>query len=51
MEPVGYKSDVWSVGVLAYVMVSGMSPFLADSDQETLDKVRDQLLPFLIDHQ
>lgn len=28
-------SDTWSVGVLAYVLLSGVSPFLDDSVQET----------------
>ena len=26
-EPVGFYTDMWSIGVLAYVLLSGLSPF------------------------
>lgn len=34
-EPVSLMSDLWSVGVLAYVLLSGASPFLDESAEET----------------
>merc|ERR1712223_1348656 len=33
--PVGTYTDVWEFGVLLYVSLSGKSPFLDDSDEET----------------
>lgn len=37
---IGFYTDMWSVGVLSYVLLSGLSPFAGSSDQETLRNVR-----------
>ncbi|KAM9102616.1 triple functional domain protein isoform 5-T5 [Sarcophilus harrisii] len=34
-NPVSLTSDTWSIGVLTYVLLSGVSPFLDDSVEET----------------
>uniref|UniRef100_A0A6P7GCH9 Triple functional domain protein-like n=1 Tax=Diabrotica virgifera virgifera TaxID=50390 RepID=A0A6P7GCH9_DIAVI len=34
-QPVGVHTDCWAVGVFLYVMLSGVSPFLDDSVEET----------------
>ncbi|XP_050743266.1 titin isoform X41 [Drosophila biarmipes] len=38
-EPIGFKSDMWSVGVICYVLLSGLSPFMGDTDVETFSNI------------
>eukprot|EP00096_Caligus_rogercresseyi_P003787 TRINITY_DN1739_c0_g1_i1.p2 TRINITY_DN1739_c0_g1~~TRINITY_DN1739_c0_g1_i1.p2 ORF type:complete len:437 (+),score=167.48 TRINITY_DN1739_c0_g1_i1:1755-3065(+) len=38
-EPVSTTSDMWSVGVVCYVLLSGLSPFMGDSDPETFGNI------------
>uniref|UniRef100_A0AC34Q288 Protein kinase domain-containing protein n=1 Tax=Panagrolaimus sp. JU765 TaxID=591449 RepID=A0AC34Q288_9BILA len=38
-EMVTLSTDMWSVGVLTYVLLTGKSPFLGDNDDETLSNV------------
>ena len=33
--PVSFASDMWSLGVLAYILISGVSPFLGKTTDET----------------
>ncbi|GBP00364.1 Twitchin [Eumeta japonica] len=39
-EPVGFYTDMWAVGVLSYVLLSGLSPFAGNNDIETLKNVK-----------
>jgi len=38
-EPVGPFTDMWAIGVVTYVLLSGASPFLGDDDQETYHNI------------
>ena len=38
-EPVSAASDMWSVGVVCYVLLSGLSPFMGESDVETFANI------------
>ncbi|XP_006030554.1 myosin light chain kinase 2, skeletal/cardiac muscle [Alligator sinensis] len=38
-EQVSYSTDMWSMGVITYMLLSGLSPFMGDNDTETLNNV------------
>ena len=38
-EPVSLTTDIWSVGVITYVLLSGLSPFLGADHAETFDNI------------
>ncbi|XP_039991866.1 myosin light chain kinase, smooth muscle-like [Xiphias gladius] len=38
-EPVGLETDMWSIGVICFILLSGESPFQGNSDAETLGLV------------
>ncbi|XP_061872734.1 myosin light chain kinase, smooth muscle isoform X1 [Colius striatus] len=38
-EPVSFSTDMWSVGVICYILLSGESPFQGDNDMETMSNI------------
>ncbi|KAK4881525.1 hypothetical protein RN001_004844 [Aquatica leii] len=38
-DDIGYGTDMWSVGVICYVLLSGLSPFMGHTDVETMANV------------
>lgn len=38
-EPLSLQTDIWSVGVLTYVLLTGCSPFGGDTKQETFSNI------------
>lgn len=45
-EPISLATDIWSVGVLAYVLLSGYSPFAGETKQETFCNISQCTLNF-----
>lgn len=40
-EGVSFSADMWSVGIITYILLSGISPFRGFNDKETLMKIRE----------
>ncbi|XP_069469628.1 myosin light chain kinase family member 4 isoform X2 [Ambystoma mexicanum] len=38
-EFVSFPTDMWSIGVIAYMLLSGLSPFMGEDDNETLNNI------------
>ncbi|XP_076856835.1 myosin light chain kinase 3 [Brachyhypopomus gauderio] len=36
---VSFPTDMWSVGVITYMLLSGLSPFLGETDTETMNNI------------
>merc|ERR1711962_1780477 len=39
-EGATFASDVWSIGIITYLMLSGVSPFRGQNDRETLQRIQ-----------
>lgn len=48
-EPISLATDLWSIGCLSYVLLSGCSPFGADDKQETFCNITTARLEFPAD--
>lgn len=47
-EGTGLAHDMWSVGIMTYILLSGRSPFRGKDDRETLTRIQEGKEYFLI---
>jgi serine/threonine protein kinase len=40
-EGVSFGADMWSVGIITHILLSGHSPFRGANDRETLTRIRE----------
>lgn len=40
-DAVGYPADMWAVGIITYILLSGYSPFKGLNDRETLTLIKE----------
>lgn len=45
-EGVSCPADLWSVGIITYILLSGFSPFKGLNDRDTLTRIREGILKF-----
>ena len=41
-----YKCDIWSCGVITYILLSGQPPFNGNSDPEIMNKIKEGVFHF-----
>ncbi|XP_029023905.1 death-associated protein kinase 2 [Betta splendens] len=49
-QPLNTAADMWSIGVITYILLSGLSPFQGDTDEETLKNVDAMMYRFDAQH-
>lgn len=45
-DPISLASDIWCIGIVAYVLLSGHSPFGGNEKQETYSNITSGALEF-----
>lgn len=40
-DGVGCAADLWSLGIITYILLSGFSPFKGANDRETLTRIKE----------
>lgn len=45
-QNVTLAADMWSVGIITYILLSGTSPFLGENDRETLERIKSGNISF-----
>ena len=40
-DGVSYSADLWSLGIITYILLSGISPFKGNNDRETLTRIKE----------
>ncbi|VDL95462.1 unnamed protein product [Schistocephalus solidus] len=38
-DPITFATDMWAIGVMTYILLSGISPFAGDSQIETFQNI------------